>query len=112
MSSTVLERLNKRFHALRAEVDAVAATASEVDTIRQECAAAMEAAYGDAARKCEAGLEAAQEAAIQQGMELERQRTLLLISLVGEGAKEGGAGAQALAKLRRMVLKEEGEGLS
>ena len=68
----------------------------------------MEAAYGDAARKCEAERKAAQEAAIQQGMELERHRTLLLISLAGEGVKEGGAGAQALAKLRRMVLKEEG----
>jgi len=102
VSGTVLERLSKRFEALKVEVDAVAATASEVDTIKQECAAAMEAAYGDAARQCELG----REEAIKHGRSMERERILLLISLVSESVTEGGSNAVALATLRRMVIGE------
>jgi hypothetical protein len=101
--SAVLERLRKRFDALQQEMDAVAEIAAEVDSVKQDCAVAMEAAYGDAARRCEAG----QEAAIKQGADLERQRILLLISLVGESVKEGGSNAIALATLRRMVTGDD-----
>lgn len=100
--SAVLERLRKRFDALQQEVDAVAEIAAEVDSVKQDCAVAMEAAYGDAARRCEAG----REEAILQGKDLERQRILLLLSLVSEGVREGGSNAQALATLRRMIVGE------
>ena len=98
--SAVLELVRQQLDALQQEMEAMAAEAAEVAAIRQSCAEAMEAAYGDAARRSEAD----REEAIRQGKELERQRTLLLISLVSEGVKEAGSNAIALATLRRMIV--------
>ena len=101
--SAVLERLHVQLDALKREVEAVAATAAEVETVKQDCAVAMEAAYGDAARRCEAD----REQLIQHGRDLERQRILLLVSLVSESVVEGGSNAIALATLRRMIVGDE-----
>jgi hypothetical protein len=100
--SVALQRLHKQLDALRREVENVAAVATEVETVKQDCAVAMEAAYGDAARRCEAD----REQLIQQGRDQERERNLLLVSLVSESVKEGGSNAIALATLRRMILGE------
>jgi hypothetical protein len=100
--SAVLERLREQLDALQQEIEAVAVVAAEVDTVKADCAVAMEAAYGDAIRLSEAS----REEAIQHGRSMERERILLLISLVSESVTEGGSNAIALATLRRMVVGE------
>jgi len=104
--SAALERVRTQLDALQQEMEAVAAVAAEVETVQHNCAVAMEAAYGDAASRCEAD----REQLIQQGRDLERQRILLLVSLVSESVKEGGSNAIALATLRRMILGENDDG--
>jgi hypothetical protein len=57
--SAVLERLREQLDALQQEIEAVAVVAAEVDTVKADCAVAMEAAYGDAIRLSEASRERA-----------------------------------------------------
>jgi len=119
--TAVLERLREQLDALQGELEADAAERSNLQAtleaqetrhraelleMQRQCAEALEQAYGDAARRVESD----RLQLIGDGKRQERERLLLLISLVGENVREGGGNALALSTLRRMVEGDESDG--
>lgn len=74
--------------------------------IERDCAMAVEAAAVQAAAR----VAAERQALIDQGRQLERDRTLLLIALQLEHLREDGTNAIALHSLRRAIRGEAIDG--
>lgn len=88
-------------------LDAVLPVVTELlDRAEQDWAVAME----QAAERADARLAADRQALIDQGRQLERERTLLLIALQLEHLREDGTNALALHALRRSILGEAAGG--